>query len=1107
MEHGVETAKHLDYKAGGAPRGHQTAATLDQNPIMQLQQQAGNRAVQEWLALGLIQPKLSISNPDDPEEHEAEGVAEQVMRASSAHTVSAPCACSSGVDACEECRQKQSTVSRKPANNQGVAEKPAEHSVERILSSPGAPLDTVTRAFFEPRFGRDFSNVRVHNDGEAAESARSVGALAYAAGNHVVFGQGQFSPSTHSGQRLIAHELTHTLQRRRRSPSALSTISREATPAATVAPPKVDTQSVKAAVDIITKALKGITTAGDSALILQQFQGKSPDFMRAIMQELKSRAADYDETPDGMVRWLFKDMTAEDRRSLRNLLIASHVLDDLGPILVGELVDALSSWTDSSTDVMAILLGFGAADLDAILVRLEATTKKPEAETANYLFGAVDRVSADRLRTHFIKFGGPRAWPYVADFTASKIHKLISGFLGVVSHSESTMVVNNFTAIDDPALRQLTQQELDRLTRASDSKSAEDRLMEKLDQSDYEIIQKLPGLSLRAFDRKVTTTDKVLSAAKWALMVAEWTTCGVFGIATGLLAAIWDLLKGVWDIAVAIKHLMGSLVYLLSGFTVDSEDWLAVKTFFTGIGSIFKDPGALWEQMWGQLKAEFQTIEGPFADCKRAEFIVRKFIGMVVNVVLIFLAGYGLVKAGVSAAVGFAELAEEVGVIRALGQTAAKAGRALLKFVPAKAGEVAEVAKALGSPLQTLMKVRRQINGILLAVDNEGVYAVMRNRTAGLAENEREFWRKNKEDWQNKGLKGQAKQTELETQAGTVQNALDNDQVPENGAKAVAEIDGQAKSLDKDTGALETEMKGEPEAQKADTDTTAKPGDFSQEQIDAATKRLGERIEDPKKVRSINDPKSDYDLEVDLEDGQTYRRRKDGKWCLSRNPVQCGIEMDPNIEAASERAKLRLDTEDLIDVAIEKLTSGGRRKISPANEAALRVHLREHPEELADLAALQADMPEVLGKEDIPPEGAGQRGGSQPSELGKLGKDLSRQASREIFGERWIADEAAFTVTTSDGRQVTFIADMGVVGPGGQGGLVEAKFGSGAGLEKPQEIGYPIAASQGAIPANASAERFARAAFPQWQAGQPTPPLRVRIDYWTGTTRRSVTIP
>jgi len=76
--------------------------------------------------------------------------------------------------------------------------------VNEVLHSPGQPLDAATRAFFEPRFGHAFSQVRVHTDAKAAESARAVNALAYTVGRHVVFCSGQYAPSTRAGKNLLA---------------------------------------------------------------------------------------------------------------------------------------------------------------------------------------------------------------------------------------------------------------------------------------------------------------------------------------------------------------------------------------------------------------------------------------------------------------------------------------------------------------------------------------------------------------------------------------------------------------------------------------------------------------------------------------------------------------------------------------------------------------------------------------------------------------------------------------------------------------------------------------------------------------------------------------
>ena len=107
----------------------------------------------------------------------------------------------------------------------------------------------------EPRLGHDFSQVRVHTDRRAAESARAVNALAYTVGRDVVFGEGQYSPRTHSGQKLLAHELTHTIQQgMQHAPSALQRKQAK----------KVNQISLKEFIDIVKRveaSNRGLSTA------------------------------------------------------------------------------------------------------------------------------------------------------------------------------------------------------------------------------------------------------------------------------------------------------------------------------------------------------------------------------------------------------------------------------------------------------------------------------------------------------------------------------------------------------------------------------------------------------------------------------------------------------------------------------------------------------------------------------------------------------------------------------------------------------------------------------------------------------------------------------
>ncbi|HWM91541.1 MAG TPA: DUF4157 domain-containing protein [Thermoanaerobaculia bacterium] len=91
--------------------------------------------------------------------------------------------------------------------------------VQQVLRSPGQPVVTGPRTLLESRFGHDFSQVRIHADTTAAESARAVSARAYTVGPHVVFGAGQYQPHTRSGLHLLAHEMAHVVQQGGRPPS------------------------------------------------------------------------------------------------------------------------------------------------------------------------------------------------------------------------------------------------------------------------------------------------------------------------------------------------------------------------------------------------------------------------------------------------------------------------------------------------------------------------------------------------------------------------------------------------------------------------------------------------------------------------------------------------------------------------------------------------------------------------------------------------------------------------------------------------------------------------------------------------------------------------
>ncbi len=161
-----------------------------------------------------IQPKLTVSQPDDLYEREADRVADEVMR------MDDPMMSENGVmrspqdtihRQCAACEQEDEDLMRKENGSKQIDDK-ATAQVNQVVRSGGEPLDRVTRNFMEPRFEFDFSQVKIHRDSQAAESAQSIQAHAYTVGQNIIFAPGKYAPDTDSGKQLLAHELTHVVQ-------------------------------------------------------------------------------------------------------------------------------------------------------------------------------------------------------------------------------------------------------------------------------------------------------------------------------------------------------------------------------------------------------------------------------------------------------------------------------------------------------------------------------------------------------------------------------------------------------------------------------------------------------------------------------------------------------------------------------------------------------------------------------------------------------------------------------------------------------------------------------------------------------------------------------
>ena len=174
-----------------------------------------NQEIQRMIKSRIIQPKLKISQPNDPYEREADRVADQIMRMSniedkthvqnnSENKIQRKCSSCQMNDK----KKDELKISRKPTFSNNDLETTDEISNQIKNTDGGKPLDNTTKSFMESRFGYDFSDVRIHDDSKSQQLSRSVNARAFTVGNNVFLGQNEFT----SDNRLIAHELTHVLQ-------------------------------------------------------------------------------------------------------------------------------------------------------------------------------------------------------------------------------------------------------------------------------------------------------------------------------------------------------------------------------------------------------------------------------------------------------------------------------------------------------------------------------------------------------------------------------------------------------------------------------------------------------------------------------------------------------------------------------------------------------------------------------------------------------------------------------------------------------------------------------------------------------------------------------
>jgi len=191
-----------------------------------------NPGIQQVLGAARVQPKLRVGAVNDPAEAEADRVADHVMRM--------PEPVNGGINGGKvrrKCAACEEELNRKPANETIQRQEEEEEGLIQTKEAPGAgpaltassesaisglrgggaPLPASERAFFEPRFGRSFADVRVHDGPAADKAARGINARAFTLGDDIAFAGGEYRPGTGQGRELMAHELTHTMQQRTRT--------------------------------------------------------------------------------------------------------------------------------------------------------------------------------------------------------------------------------------------------------------------------------------------------------------------------------------------------------------------------------------------------------------------------------------------------------------------------------------------------------------------------------------------------------------------------------------------------------------------------------------------------------------------------------------------------------------------------------------------------------------------------------------------------------------------------------------------------------------------------------------------------------------------------
>ncbi len=370
------------------------------HPVLQLQSLIGNEAV-----TALIQTKLLVSEPGDVYEQEADRVAEEFMRMPESPLQKAS----------DETSRK--LVRTKAVNTPSTEISPDLEAKIRISEGKGQLLSDSIRAFFEPRFGVDFSNVRVHTDNEADQLNRAFNARAFTARQDVFLRQGEYNAGSSTGKELLAHELTHVAQQ-----VAARTVS---TPTIRMAPAK-----------LVFSKQGQLIYIFDADWLIDAFNGHEKTC--AALLKIKSSNA---ELYMGGKQYLEFLNVPEPERQLRMVFLNNQNIKFAPPPSIEDIEEAFQLWKKPSQPKLAALYEeAGDTDLIANAKSLQRINPNARVEIVTNNKAHFDPRQID---SHFtIKVSDYSLTTKTKKPPAKTIlpgkKTAISGFTGKTSYSKST---------------------------------------------------------------------------------------------------------------------------------------------------------------------------------------------------------------------------------------------------------------------------------------------------------------------------------------------------------------------------------------------------------------------------------------------------------------------------------------------------------------------------------------------------------------------------------------------------------------------------------------------------------------------------------------------